>query len=751
MVDHPDDRSPLQNCDDPQQPPPDHNLQHPRPMMKPLTLFALLTATVAWSPAMAQEPNDDCNSAIDISCGGSYQGSTIAALPDAVEGCVTGITAPGVWYRLVDTDAQVTLSVCNAFDYDTKINVYEGACDALVCNTGNDDACELGSAITFVANAGVDYFILVQGYNSLVGTFTLEVTCTEPTVDACEGAAPIACGETLSGTTVDATGDNVEGCGTDITAGGVWYTFTGTDAQVILTTCPDPGYDTKLNVYSGECGELVCVVGGDDTPGVGLCSTVAFDAVPGTIYRVLVQGYDGQTGTFDLNMSCLTCGAPTEIEVLPLDISATLSWSSLETGSTYTVEYGAEGFTPGTGTIITGVTGTDGPPVELTGLTISTSYDVYITLDCGNGDLSSTVGPVTFSTIDEALATNANCSGAIALACGGSVEGNTSLGLVAVAPTCGAANISTKGVWYTITGTGEVLTIGTCGATNFDSKVSVFAGTCDALVCVSGNDDAPGCSGNSSQVVFPSEAGVNYLVLVHGYNQSQGTFTLSATCTPGCTVAENDNCAQSTVLSIQPLGGCEASTGSNECAYASAVANPECDPFAPVVDVWYVFNSGFATSFSIVGEAVTAETVNIALYSDCSDPQYLACWTDVTAPINVSGLPENTDYLLRVWNGGGEEAGTFTLCVEADFNTAFGELEAEERIALWPVPAQDVLNVADVNGATLLRVLDMQGRILLEQGVNASGSTSLNVAKLAPGAYLLNNDQGALLGRFIKD
>ena len=30
----------------------------------------------------------------------------------------------------------------------------------------------------------MDYYILVQGYNSLVGTFTLEVTCTEPTVDA---------------------------------------------------------------------------------------------------------------------------------------------------------------------------------------------------------------------------------------------------------------------------------------------------------------------------------------------------------------------------------------------------------------------------------------------------------------------------------------------------------------------------------------------------------------------------------------
>ena len=142
-------------------------------MIKTPTLFALVTACLAWSPLLAQEPNDDCGTAIDITCGGSFAGSTLAALTDAVEGCATDISAPGVWYRLVDTDAQVTLSVCNAFDYDTKINVYEGTCDALVCNTGNDDACALGSAITFVASADVDYFILIQGYNNLVGTFTL--------------------------------------------------------------------------------------------------------------------------------------------------------------------------------------------------------------------------------------------------------------------------------------------------------------------------------------------------------------------------------------------------------------------------------------------------------------------------------------------------------------------------------------------------------------------------------------------------
>ena len=93
---------------------------------------------------------------------------------------------------------------------------------------------------------------------------------------------------------------------------------------------------------------------------------------------------------------------------------------------------------------------------------------------------------------------------------------------------------------------------------------------------------------------------------------AQGTFTLSMNCVPGCTPVENDNCTTATPLTLQPLGGCESSTGTTQCAYAPTTPNPPCDPYAPINDVWYSFNTGWATDVEILLELVDATAVNAA-------------------------------------------------------------------------------------------------------------------------------------------
>jgi hypothetical protein len=44
---------------------------------------------------------------------------------------------------------------------------------------------------------------------------------------------------------------------------------------------------------------------------------------------------------------------------------------------------------------------------------------------------------------------------------------------------------------YSIEGSGQGIAVGLCSEmkTNFDTKISVFEGFCDELVCVGGNDD----------------------------------------------------------------------------------------------------------------------------------------------------------------------------------------------------------------------------------------------------------------------
>ena len=74
--------------------------------------------------------------------------------------------------------------------------------------------------------------------------------------------------------------------------------------------------------------------------------------------------------------------------------SADLSWTAGGTEAAWNVEYGTTGFTLGTGTLTPTTTTT----ISMSSLTDLTSYDVYVQADCGSGQTSSWIGPLTFTT-----------------------------------------------------------------------------------------------------------------------------------------------------------------------------------------------------------------------------------------------------------------------------------------------------------------------------------------------------------------
>ena len=81
--------------------------------------------------------------------------------------------------------------------------------------------------------------------------------------------------------------------------------------------------------------------------------------------------------------------------------SADISWTSDATN--FNVEYGAEGFTQGSGTTDTSAIAS----YSLTGLSANTSYDLYVQTDCsadGSGT-SDWAGPITFVTDCDAIST----------------------------------------------------------------------------------------------------------------------------------------------------------------------------------------------------------------------------------------------------------------------------------------------------------------------------------------------------------
>ncbi|MCC6576059.1 MAG: T9SS type A sorting domain-containing protein, partial [Flavobacteriales bacterium] len=132
-------------------------------------------------------PNDACSGAITINCNSITNGSTQYATADAgTPFCGTSLTsAPGVWYTVTGSGGAMTAALCGSA-YDTKIGVFTGTCGSLVCQGGNDDDCGLQSSVSWTSVQGTTYYILVTGYGSSSGAYTLEVVCAGYDMPPCQ-------------------------------------------------------------------------------------------------------------------------------------------------------------------------------------------------------------------------------------------------------------------------------------------------------------------------------------------------------------------------------------------------------------------------------------------------------------------------------------------------------------------------------------------------------------------------------------
>jgi len=152
---------------------------------------------------------------------------------------------------------------------------------------------------------------------SLGGSISMNCAQIALANDECVNAQNISCGSSLSGTLNGATLDNVPNClaqgnGED----GVWYSFTGNDSYVTLSTCGSTLFDSQLSVYSGDCSNLSCVAANDDNPlceSNGSSSYISFNAHSGTNYfiRVHANTQPNTSYNFILDASCAPlCALP---------------------------------------------------------------------------------------------------------------------------------------------------------------------------------------------------------------------------------------------------------------------------------------------------------------------------------------------------------------------------------------------------------------------------------------------------------
>jgi subtilisin-like proprotein convertase family protein len=295
-----------------------------------------------------QPVNDNCSAALNINCGQSLNGTTVGASIDAAPFCGTTITAPGVWYTFIGSGGIETVNTCSAASYDTKLSVYSGTCGALVCVGGNDDFCGLRSQVTFPTTAGTRYYVLVHGFSSAQGTFTLTRNCQPCVGVPSPGAITGSSGPYCPGTSVTLTlaGNTIANGITyqwrsSPTPGGpytaipgannVSYTFTTTTSQyfIVSVTCTNPGGGTgntvefPVNVSNLVHSNLLATPNLACSPGATVISgTVSGTATlagnythtltgPGTIGAPVVSG--ARNANVSFNVTAIPAGVHTYV------------------------------------------------------------------------------------------------------------------------------------------------------------------------------------------------------------------------------------------------------------------------------------------------------------------------------------------------------------------------------------------------------------------------------------------------------
>jgi hypothetical protein len=124
--------------------------------------------------------NDFCGSAELLTIPSTAYGSTVNATSDDdyARMCGNVASAPGVWYTVVGEGKFISASLCgDSTSYDTQIYVFIGdSCKDMTCVNFNEDGCGVQSRISWRAQEGQLYYILVSGFSTAVGEFELIVS-----------------------------------------------------------------------------------------------------------------------------------------------------------------------------------------------------------------------------------------------------------------------------------------------------------------------------------------------------------------------------------------------------------------------------------------------------------------------------------------------------------------------------------------------------------------------------------------------
>ncbi len=306
----------------------------------------------------------------------------------------------------------------------------------------------------------------------------------------------------------------------------------------------------------------------------------------------------GETEDYLIEITtAVPCPAPTNLAAANVTTTgADLSWTIGCAETVWAVEYGPQGFTPGTGIFVDDVFTN---PYTLSGLIPATSYSVYVYAKCGPTLYSSAFGPVNFQTLIPPP-TNDDCLTAVDLGALASPYTSTTDGLTANVTTVCGAPTGPDGVLFIDVPNNFILTIGQT-SNAYDSEVSVaYGGACPGTTQIACFDDP-----DIQNITFNNSTGSLQRVywVQSGWNSTAfGAYTLA--------------------WSLVPAPACGAPTVTN------GVTTAFTQPFTVTPSVWgtptgYEYEVGL-TGFTPtgVGTAFTGTSATITGLTASTSYQY---------------------------------------------------------------------------------------------------------------------------------
>ncbi|WP_034259747.1 fibronectin type III domain-containing protein, partial [Aequorivita capsosiphonis] len=388
------------------------------------------------------------------------------------------------------------------------------------------------------ANTAYDAYVRsdcgAEGVSDWAGPETFTTLVTSPDNDDCSGAIALVCGQSISGNTLGATASGLSAtCGnyTSSSALDLFYSFEA-DGESSYTVSLDQAsggssFDGILFLYSGTCDDLTEIECSDS----GNPESVELEAPAAGTYYVRIFKYSG-TGEFVIDLECIapvSCPVPTDLSVDNItETSADFNWTTTANQSDiYLVEAGDPAPDENSTPTDSGVTS----PTSLDNLMANTAYDAYVRSDCGADGVSDWAGPVSFTTLATPL-DNDDCSGAIALSCGDSVDGTTVGATESDLGNPSCATGTPADVFYTldvIAGTEYTVTV---QGADYDAVLAIYSGECDNLVEIDCADNGFS-AGVEETITYTPDTDGTLVIRTYDWSSSQGSFTITVSCEAG--------------------------------------------------------------------------------------------------------------------------------------------------------------------------------------------------------------------------